>query len=238
MGLQQSRTPVAVVIKTDSGELTELTGVSAINAGTSVTCAILTDGRVRCWGWNGNGQVGVGDATTEGVATATLVVDPSDPSGVLRGVTSIAPGDYHTCAVANERVRCWGHNSAGALGTEIAPESFTPLVVVDAAGAALSGARSVQSGASSSCAIVGPSNGVMCWGDLRFAVVGADFDPPSFSPVPVNDLANVASLSAHRFHYCAALNDGRGRCWGVNVSGELGDGTTDSVSTPTDVIVE
>src|SRR5439155_277988 len=45
-------------------------------------------------------------------------------------------------------------------------------------------------------------------------------------PVPVVGLAGVASLAAGTVHTCAVLEDGTGRCWGVNHDGQLGDGTT------------
>ena len=83
-------------------------GVAAIEAGASHTCALLAAGGVKCWGWNGFGQLG-DNSTTQRNA-------PVDVVGLTSGVSAIAVGQYHSCALIGSGVMCWGWNAYGQLG--------------------------------------------------------------------------------------------------------------------------
>jgi MYXO-CTERM domain-containing protein len=78
------------------------------------TCALLTDGTVRCWGDNQYGQVG--DGTTTSRLTATTVIGPDGRP--LDNVTQIASlGAFARCALRRDATLwCWGRNLAGELG--------------------------------------------------------------------------------------------------------------------------
>ena len=88
--------------------------------------AVLRDGTVRAWGWNGTGTLGDG----------TLVDRPSPVA--VRGLThvrSAAAGPYHGLAVLMDgTVRAWGWNGVGNLGTGGADSRVpVPVPVNDAA---------------------------------------------------------------------------------------------------------
>ena len=92
--------------------------MAAIAAGVYHTCALMTGGGVKCWGLNGNGQLGDG---TSGIDRPNPVDVCASGSGggctVLTGVAAFAAGGLHACAVTSGGgVKCWGLNINGQLG--------------------------------------------------------------------------------------------------------------------------
>ncbi|MDX2051196.1 MAG: hypothetical protein SFV15_02330 [Polyangiaceae bacterium] len=81
-------------------------------AGRFHTCALLVDGKVRCWGLNDRGYLGYGNAAI------TSNAPPSAGDVPLGGLAvRIAAGSIHTCALLeNGDIRCWGVNLNGSLG--------------------------------------------------------------------------------------------------------------------------
>lgn len=98
----------------DAGDVVVGGPVVELAAGSAHTCARIADGTVRCWGFNGNGQLGYGHTQDIG--------DNEDPSSAgevpLGGIaTRIAADGNHTCAILETgAVRCWGHGGDGRLG--------------------------------------------------------------------------------------------------------------------------
>jgi alpha-tubulin suppressor-like RCC1 family protein len=102
----------------------DITTAKSIDLGSSHSCAVLTDGKVKCWGDNYYGQLG--DGTTTDRST------PVEVSGIT-SATSVVLGDDHSCAVlTDETVKCWGDNSAGELGDGTETDRATPVDVTTA----------------------------------------------------------------------------------------------------------
>jgi alpha-tubulin suppressor-like RCC1 family protein len=199
---------------------------TALSAGTSHTCALLTDGNVRCWGDN-SGQLGLGNTT--------IIGDNENPTTNvnLNGATAtaISAGTSHTCALlTGGNVRCWGRNSYGELGlgnTTIIGDNENPTTNVNLNGAT---ATAISAGTSHTCALLTGGN-VRCWGRNSYGELGlgsttiiGDNENPTTN-VNLNG-ATATAISAGTSHTCALLTGGNVRCWGTNFTGELGLGNT------------
>jgi alpha-tubulin suppressor-like RCC1 family protein len=189
-----------------------------IAAGRDHSCG-LTGGRVYCWGLGVDGELGDGTNTVKRKA-------PSTPVSGLTGVTAIAAGDYHSCALtAAGGVWCWGMNAKGQLGNGSTTDSTVPVPVTGLT----SGVVDISAGVQDSCAIDG-AGALSCWGTNTFGQLGDGTTSDHAVPVVVSGFSSGAlRVSAGNRHTCAVSTVGAARCWGWNALGQLGDGsTTDS----------
>jgi hypothetical protein len=150
--------------------------VSPVSAGRDHTCALLSGGTVKCWGWNSYGQLG--DGTTTASSTPVAL------SG-LTGLSAISAGAYHTCALlSGGTVECWGWNAYGQLGdgtTNFFGET-TPVAV-----SGLSGASAISAGGDHTCAVLRGAT-VKCWGYNNYGQLGDGTTTDSPTPVTVRGL--------------------------------------------------
>lgn len=195
-----------------------------LDLGMSHSCALI-DGGVRCWGYNGYGQLG----TNDWVDRPT----PVQVSGLVSGTKSITLGSFHTCALSESGgVKCWGANGQGQLGIGTYVGSPIPVAV----SGLTSGVREIASGYLHSCAII-TTGSVKCWGLNANGQLGAGaIGGSSNLPVNVIGSGNVTALVGGSAHTCALLGDGRMKCWGYNYYGSLGNGNNADQDTPTDVV--
>lgn len=216
----ENQTPVDVIGLTS--------GISSISSGSSHTCALTTSGGAKCWGNNGNGNLG--DNTT------TQRLTPVNVSGLASGVASISSGRYfensHTCAVTTSGgAKCWGNNYSGKIGDGTTTHRLIP---VDVTGLT-SGVASISSGGLHTCALT-TSGGAKCWGSNDNGRLGDGTISQSNTAVDVSGLTSgVASIVTDGSHTCALTTIGGAKCWGFNAWGQLGDGSTTQRLTPVDV---
>ena len=99
--------------KSTPKEVTDMgSGLSSVSAGDKHACAIKS-GALYCWGGNLSGQIGNGATSTSSSSTSTSTI----VSNMGSGVSSVAAGLEHTCAIKSGALYCWGKANASRLGT-------------------------------------------------------------------------------------------------------------------------
>ena len=205
------------------------TAILQVDAGTAHACALLGDGTVYCWGTNGGGQLGDG------------TVNPRTTVGMVPGlsnVTQISTGAHianvnvtgHTCARTNDgKLYCWGRNTNSQVGDGTAMDVLSPKVIIAA------DVAQVSAGRVHTCARLS-TGGVNCWGNNGSGQLGNGTMNSTTAPAMAPIAGLIAkSVSAGANHTCAVLMTGELSCWGANVQGQLGNGTTMTSTAPTTV---
>jgi alpha-tubulin suppressor-like RCC1 family protein len=192
---------------------------TAISAGSEHTCALLSDGSVQCWGWNSDGQLGIGTNTGPQTCNSFGCSTTPVPASGISTAIAISAGGYHTCALLSDgTVQCWGSNSNGQLGNGSTTDSFIPVTV-----SGISTATTITTGKYHTCAILS-GGAVQCWGRNAYGQLGDGSTTDSSIPVTI-PLIGVTAISAGVAHTCALLSDDTVQCWGDNTYGQLGNGT-------------
>lgn len=214
-----------------SGVFRQLTG------STQGTCGIASNDRAYCWGRNSAG--GLGDGSTTSRFTPTAVAQGALPAD--RSIRQINGGDGHTCAIAfNERAYCWGNNNFGQVGDNTLTERLTPIAVLQGALPADRALRQITTGDHHTCAIASNNRGY-CWGTNTSGSLGDGTTTRSGTPVAVIQGAMPAGallqqIVAGSTYTCGIAADSKAYCWGYNSTGQLGDNTVTSRSSPTAVL--
>ncbi|MCA9673720.1 MAG: hypothetical protein H6709_07200 [Kofleriaceae bacterium] len=224
----------------DAEPLPEVTA-PMLALGFSFSCLLHPTGRVKCWGDNSSGQLGLGDTAARGDAPGELGgALPWIDLGTGRHAIAIAGGLNHVCAILDDhRLKCWGSNGHGELGLgDTAARGDQPGEMGDALPAVDLGAGrtalAVAAGEFSTCALL-DDHSVKCWGANDQGQLGQGDtvqrgDDPgelgdALAPVDVGSL-HVADLGVGYYFACVTSDEGDVRCWGSNSEGQLGQGTT------------
>src|SRR5439155_1480335 len=166
-------------------------------------------------------------------------LDPARPVSGVTTATSIVAGDQHECARLEDRtVWCWGVGDSGQRGDgNFNTAQPNPVEVVGGSGTPLTGASAITTRGYHTCALLVDGT-VQCWGQNDNGQLGDGGPLPGRSsnpPARVSGLSGVLAVTGGFRHTCALLGDHTVWCWGLNDSGQLGDGTTTSSSTPLQV---
>ena len=204
-------------------------GVTSLAAGFRHTCAVKNE-ELFCWGWGANGQLGIGSTTDQ--TEPVQVTANGFSSG---GVTFVAAGWYHTCAIKDGELFCWGMGAFGHLGISSTTDQTEPVQVM-ANGFSSGGVTSVAGGGSHTCAI--KDGELFCWGAGSSGRLGTGSTANQTEPVQVTangfSSGGVTSVAAGWFHTCAIKNEEL-FCWGANGNGQLGIGRATGQTEPVQV---
>jgi alpha-tubulin suppressor-like RCC1 family protein len=199
---------------------------TAIASGLRFACGLKQDGRVLCWGNAARGAIGLGYSA-----------DRSDPAAVGGDAdwTDVATQLDDGCAIRGAGdLFCWGRNVYGELGDGSALSRTLPVQV----GAGKAWTR-VALGRTHTCGIA--DGGALCWGwDANGEQGNGSGQTNQGAPSPISAVTGLPSawkeIAAGFNHTCAVGKDGTLWCWGLNSSGQLGDGTTTARADPKQVL--
>jgi alpha-tubulin suppressor-like RCC1 family protein len=176
------------------------------------TCAVLSNGVLKCWGVNTVGQVGDGSTVNRG---APVVVD----SGVT--YSTVRTHGKTTCGITTVGVlKCWGANAFNQLANGGTVDSGTPTVI-DAGTA-----YSMVVPGTRMCALT--TTGILkCWGENTNGKVGNGVTTTVPAPVAIGAALRFATIVASDTNTCAITTSGTGSalyCWGAGANGQVGNG--------------
>jgi len=195
---------------------TRVTNARDIALGGYGGCATAVDGSVSCWGSFDGGE---GQLVSTAEPRTSLLVNPSQ----------LETGYYHTCAIAQGTVQCFGDNMWGQLGRGERGVIGTPRATP------ATGADLVGVGFNHACARVGSA--VQCWGGNDLGQAGNSDTIRRYEPSTVaTGLSAVSGLSVGYQRSCA-WGGGQAACWGGGQSGALGNGAETRAAGATAVTV-
>jgi alpha-tubulin suppressor-like RCC1 family protein len=193
--------------------LVELPPMTAVGLGAAFTCAGSAT-QAFCWGKNNNGQFGNGQTFGD-----------IEPVSVTQraGATAFDGGTAHMCSLAGGAVSCAGFNMEGQVGnTSVAQQPNATIVMTNA--------TAISIGHATSCAI-DTAKQLYCWGRNFYRTIDPTTNLIKTLPTLVAGISNVDSIAVGADHICAA-SAGSLSCWGLNTSGQIGNGQTSNMNQP------
>jgi len=226
---------VPVSVPSDAaGDTTPLTNVVAIAAHGNSSLALLGDGTVYGWGYNGYGQLGAGTTGDNSSGSyPARVVSPGDPTRPLSDVAAIAAGlNFSLFLTKDGAVYAAGNNTNGQLGAGNTTGSSTPVTVTNLTGISVTG---VAAGDYHSLALSSDGT-VYAWGDNGNGQLGGGNTTAAYAPQQVAGLSGVQAVVAGANDSLAVKRNHTVMAWGANERGELGNNTTGDSHTPVQVV--
>jgi len=186
--------------------------IKQLDVGSGFACILATDGRVWCWGLDGNNELGDGLTVNRAY--------PARATGYPPNVDRLALGGFHGCAVTtDQQLYCLGANYFAQLGMGATGSAMGTAVPISLPGPVAAAAG----GEESQCALLTDGT-VYCWGRNYDGEVG-DGSPMNIRPSPSQAAISGVVEIVHNNHHVCARDDAQIYCWGDNTYGQLGDGT-------------
>jgi alpha-tubulin suppressor-like RCC1 family protein len=207
-----------------------LTDWSKISTGNNHTLAIKTNGTLWSWGYNDNGELGLGNRTSRSSPTQI---------GSDTNWAKIACGANHSLAIKTDgTLWAWGASTAGETGLGITGIGASGRLSPSQVGSLTNWAE--IAGGNYFTLAVKTDGTLWAWGDNPEGNLGTGNRTDRSSPVQVGSLTNWKYVAASQgqtnsCHSLAVKTDGTLWAWGVNPFGSLGDGTTTNRSSPVQI---
>lgn len=204
-------------------------GASAVSVsvGGYFACAVLNDGKLKCWGSNNNGILGIGGSG--GTTRVPMEVD----LGSGRTAKSVSVGIDFACAILDDdSLKCWGNNQYGQLGIGDQTSRNAPAGPVNLGSGRT--AKAVVCAEYNTCALMDDGN-IKCWGILQYSGYwkycagcgnSGRIETPRSDAIDLGTGRTAKVMARGKFHTCAILDDDSLKCWGLNADGNLGIGST------------
>jgi len=226
--IASAATPVLVA----AGAKPAAEGWATMGAGGDYTCGLTVPGNLYCWGDNASGNLGTGGGTS-------IFPTPQAASGA-RTYKSLAVGFFHACAIAmDDSTYCWGNNWAGQLGDNTNAQKNVPTLVDMSSLNAGEVFTSLGLGSGHTCGLTNQGR-ILCWGSNNDGELGTGNNALSRLPLPtstpISGAVTYSSVTANQGHTCALTPTKAAYCWGLNSTGQLGDGTRTSSNRPVAVL--
>jgi alpha-tubulin suppressor-like RCC1 family protein len=201
-------------------------GVADVSAGWGHTCVQTTEGWAKCWGNNAYGQMGFGKMTD-------IHLPAEDVVNLNGRVLQVTADGGQTCALtAGGSGQCWGNNRYGQLGDGTTQKRYEPVQVAGLT----SGVGFIETGWNHTCA-VSSGGELICWGWNFYGQLGDGTTINQSTPARVRFLTDgVETIAVGWGHTCVITERDMVKCWGLNGSGQLGDGTWTDSPVPLTVI--
>ena len=190
--------------------------VESVVANMYNTCAILTDGTLKCWGSGSNAKLGIGADLSNKKNPVTV------PLGGKARFVAIGSRSNNCAILRDNTLKCWGYNVEGGVGSGSTARTVnSPVQVNLGLGETV---RSVKNDFGATCAVL--NSGILkCWGLNTSGELGIGNRTNSPSPKTVNLGQRAKSVEMGRKYTCAILYDGTLKCWGFGLFGRLGIGS-------------
>lgn len=192
-------------------------GVAQIAVGESFSCAVFSSGKLQCWGSNAEGRLGDNNTSSRRLRPYDIIA-----SGVLQ----VSLGNNNACArLDNGSIQCWGYNGpTGKVGNNSTLQQNSPIEILDAS----FGISAISVSATHACAL--RSTGALyCWGDNSNGQYGNSSSAGFPTPTDTGLSFNQISVG---YSYTCGITSTTLKCWGLNSSKQLGDGTVSPSSAP------
>lgn len=230
----------------------------SIAVGQRHTCIVTCDENLVCFGDNREGQVLLGERTSE----------PVSPRRMDQRAHQVALGAVHTCVTYDGAVLCWGRPELVGTGGQpsVWPNHQATEVIVGALHScwlressvecmgvwdgmipelqSLGDGGFVASAGTQGCAIA--SNSLWCWGGIAPTGLFAPGDwarsPHRISGDWETEDHYFTNISLSPLHGCVVRSERFGAssfgvwCWGQNQNGQLGIGNDEASSAPVRVV--